>query len=147
MTVLPQMLTGRSFQTTVDVDGEPVWAPLEAVARIARKSANLPSFHEGEFMYMAAVHNERKGLTIHLYKHIDTRRYLNLDDAGHAYAYRYRADDSLGGLSGGRYQRYRNLIDALAGADLWLFDEEPDFFRSFPPDQWPEEVPCASSSD
>ncbi|MEY2431385.1 MAG: hypothetical protein QOC92_1110 [Acidimicrobiaceae bacterium] len=147
MVVLPQMLTGRSFQTKLDFDGDAVWAPLEAVARIARQSPELSSFHEGEFMYMGAVHNERKGLTIHLYKHRDTRRYLNLDDAGHAYAYRYREDDPHDGLSGGRYQRYRTLVDALEAADLWLFEEEPHFFRSFPPDQWPEEDPCATSSD
>ena len=147
MVVLPQMLTGRSFQTKLDLDGDAVWAPLEAVARIARQSSELPSFHEAEFMYMCAVHNQRKRLTIHLYKHRDTRRYLNLDDAGHAYAYRYREDDPHDGLSGGRYQRYRTLVDALEAADLWLFEEETGFFRSFPPDEWPAEDACASPSD
>lgn len=147
MVVLPEMLTGRAFQTTMDVDGEAVWAPLEAVARMARHTPELPSFHEGEFMYMAAVHNLRERLTIHLYKHRDTRRYLNLDDTGHAYAYRYREDDPHDGLSGGRYQRYRSLVDALEAVDLWLFDEEPQFFRSFPPDQWPDEDACVGSTD
>ena len=143
----PRVLVGRSFQTTVDLDREPVWEPLEAVARIARQSPELPSFHEHEFMYMAAVLNAQKGLTIHLYKHRDTRRHLNLDDAGHAYAYRHREADEHDGLSGGRYQRYRTVVSALASLDLWLFDEEPPLFRSFPPDQWPEEDACAISSD
>jgi hypothetical protein len=147
MVVLPQMLTGRSFQTTMDLDGDAVWAPLEAVARVSRMSPDLPSFHEGEFIYMCAVRNARKHLTIHLYKHVDTRKYLNLDEAGHAYAYRYRKDDPHDGLSGGRYQRYRTLVDALEGAGLWLFDVEPNFFRSFPPDLWPEEDACTRSLD
>jgi hypothetical protein len=141
------MLTGRSFQTTLDLDGEAKWAPIEAVARIARQAPDLPSFHEGEFMYMGAVHDGRKLLTIHLYKHRDTRRYLNLDDDGHAYAYRYREDDPHDSVAGGRYQRYRSLLDALEAADLRLFDEEPEFFRSFAPDQWPEEDACVSFSD
>jgi hypothetical protein len=147
MVALPQMLTGRSFQTKLDVDGHAVWAPLASVARLSRQSSELPSFHEGEFMYMAAVHNAGKRLTIHLYKHRDTRKYLNLDDGGHAYAYRYREDDPHDGLSGGRYQLYRTLVDALDAVDLWLFEEEPQFFRSFAPDRWHEEDTCANSSD
>jgi hypothetical protein len=147
MVVPARALIGRSFQTKLDVNGDAVWAPLESVARLARQSLELPSFHEGEFMYMAAVHNERKRLTIHLYKHRDTRRHLNLDDAGHAYAYRHREDDLHDGSSGGRYQRYRALVDALEAVDLWLFDEEPQFLRSFPPDRWPEEDACVTSPD
>ena len=132
-------LVGRSFQTTLVLDGAAVWAPLESVARISRLSDELPSFHAAEFMYMGAVQHERDGPTIHLYKHRDTRRYLNLDDAGRAYAYRYREHDPHGGEIGGRYQRYRALADALAAADLWLLEMEPRFFRSFPPDRWPED--------
>lgn len=130
-------LAGRSFQTRLALEGAAVWAPLESVCRIARQSSELPSFHAAEFMYMGAV-QDATGLTIHLYKHRDTRRYLNLDDGGHAYAYRYREDDLHGGEVGGRYQRYRTLADALDAADLWLFDVEPQFFRSFPPDRWPD---------
>lgn len=134
-------LTGRSFLTRLDLDGDAEWAPIENVAWLARRSSQLPSFHEAEFMYMGAVRNDRKRLVIHLYKHRDTRKYLNLDDAGHVYAYRYLASDPHGGMSGGRYQRYRNLIDAVEAVDLWLFDEEPRFFRSFPPHAWPPDEP------
>jgi hypothetical protein len=126
MGVLPSMLIGRSFLTEMDIDADPAWEPLAAVARVARASSELPSFHEGEFMYMTAVRNAGKRLTIHLYKHIDTRKYLNLDDAGHAYAYRYNESDPHDGISGGRYRRYRNLVDALEAVDLWLLDPEAD---------------------
>jgi hypothetical protein len=44
-------------------------------------------------MYMAAVHGQRPRVVIHLYKHIDSCRYLNLDEEGHAYAYRPRFGD------------------------------------------------------
>jgi hypothetical protein len=39
--------------------------------------------------YMGRLRDERTGLAIHLHKHRDTRRYSNLDDDGHAYAYAY----------------------------------------------------------
>ena len=130
-------LTGRAFTTRLELPEQPEWAPLEAVARLARSSPELPSFHEGEFMYMAVVRNSRKKLTIHLYKHINTRRYLNLDEGGHAYAYRGSASDETDVSSGGRYQRYRTLLDAIEHLQLWLFEDEQPWFRSFPPDAWP----------
>lgn len=135
--VASRELVGRSFLTRFDLDGDPVWAPIERVARLARRSAELPSFHEAEFMCMGAVHHDRTRVTIHLYKHRDTRKYLNLDDAGHAYAYRYVESDPHGEMSGGRYRRYGNLVAALEAVDLWLFVEEPRCFRSFPPEAWP----------
>lgn len=127
----------RAFSTQIVFPPEGVWAPLEAVARLARQDPALPSFHEAEFMYMCAVVNKRKRLQIHLYKHRDTRRYLNLDDAGHAYEYCGPAPASFDPGSGGRYRPHRSLRDALRQVDLWLFDAEPSFWRSFPPDKWP----------
>jgi len=144
--VVGRQLVGRSFLTRFDIDGEPVWTPLENVARLARRTPELPSFHEAEFMYMGAVHHDRKRLTIHLYKHVDTRKYLNLDDAGHAYAYRYVESDPHDGMSGGRYRRYGDLVTALEAVDLWLFDEEPHFFRSFPPEEWPSDELAAEAA-
>ena len=83
-------LVGHPITTVFTEHASPVWGPLEAVARVARSRAELPAFHECEFMYMATV-CARKHLCIHLYKHIDTRCYLNLDNDGRAYAYRGRA--------------------------------------------------------
>jgi hypothetical protein len=132
-------LVGRPFVTRCELPDEPAWEPLAGVARMARLSPDLPAFHEGEFMYMAMVRNARKRLTIHLYKHIDTRCYLNLDDGGHAYAYRGSAPDDVGDELRGRYQLYRSLVDAIDAVELWLFDDEPPLFRSFPPSKWPRE--------
>ena len=66
---------------------EPVWGPLEALSTLVRQRRELPYFHPGEFMYMAGVGDARRRRIIHLYKHIDTRGSLNLDDGGHAYVY------------------------------------------------------------
>src|SRR5690349_3208871 len=119
---------GRAFSSHLELPDEGMWEPLEIVAAISRLTDDLPSFHEGEFMYMAMVRSARKHLTIHLYKHCDTRRYLNLDDAGNAYGYRGPVSaDSVG--SGGRYQRYRTLDDAVAHLELWAFDDDPPLYR------------------
>lgn len=136
-----QIYTGRSFLTTVDLScwrdgGEPVWQPLEQVAKVVRQSSELPHFHHGEFMYMAAVVNKRLRVRIHLYKHIDTRRYLNLDDGGHAYAYLPKPDDPDAMDSGGRYRRYAAMDIAIIRLDLGAFQRER-LYRSFPPEEWP----------
>lgn len=61
----------------------PEWAPLEAVARL---TADGPfPVDPGDFMWMGATASD--GVPVQLYKHSDTRRYLNLDAAGHAYRY------------------------------------------------------------
>ena len=76
------------FVTRVVDDGDdPDWAPLERIALLARRSSALPSFHEGEFMHMSCLESEDAAVRLQLYKHRDTHRYLNLDDAGHAYQY------------------------------------------------------------
>jgi hypothetical protein len=99
----------------------PHWGPLEAVARLSRSTDALPSIEEADFMYMAYVESRRRRLRIHLYKHIDTRRYLNLDDAGHAYQYwgpvdldvDDEDDSDHGGDTGGVYSVHHTLRDAL----------------------------------
>ncbi len=135
-----QAFAGRSFLTTYDMSGwkegdEAVWTPLRQVATLVRQAPRLPQFHPGEFMFMAAVANTRQRVRIYLYKHIDTRCYLNLDDGGHAYAYQRRVGDPMGGDHSGRYRRYTNLEDALVMLDLDAFEEE-GLFRSFPPEEW-----------
>jgi hypothetical protein len=127
----------RRFTTRWEQPPDAEWRPLEAVARLSRLDRALPSFHEGEFMYMGAVTNRRKRLTIHLYKHVDTRRYLNLDDAGHAYEFCGLAPADFDDVrAGGWYRLHRSLDAALAAAELWIFDREPAFARSWPPERW-----------
>jgi hypothetical protein len=55
--------------------GEPDWAPLEAAIGPERC---------GAFMFIGYA---GAGDSIRLYKHADTRRYLNLDPDGNAYVY------------------------------------------------------------
>ena len=133
----------RRFATVGVAPDVPEWGPLEAVARLSRMTPELPSFHPGEFMYMYRVDNRRKRLRIHLYKHIDTRRYLNLDDAGHAYEYCGSVSDPIDVKNfGGYYRRHRNLAEGIARLTLWKFDLDPPLYRSFPPELWPPDDPA-----
>ena len=67
--------------TTV-LDGEPQWGPLERLAGELRVRGWLP--RPDDFLYVGReVATDRPD--IHLYKAMDTRRYLNLDDHGCAY--------------------------------------------------------------
>ena len=132
--------SGRAFGTRVIRPTRAIWAPLERVARLSRSTDELLSFHEGEFMYMLGVRNSRKNLDIHLYKHIDTRCYINLGSDGHAYAYCPPVDDTVDDRGGGRYRQHRDLTDAIDGLELWLFDDGTNLYRSFPPEDWPPDL-------
>lgn len=58
------------------MDNHPdVWAPLERIA------AAHPTVRPEQFMFMGYA----KG--VHRFKHVDTRRYLNLDTHGRAFDY------------------------------------------------------------
>lgn len=130
------IFTGNSFPTTyVEVD-EPQWGPLEALSALVRQRCDLRHFHPGEFMYMATVGVARRQLVIHLYKHIDTRRYLNLDDGMHAYVYIETPAEVQQANYSGRYRQLRSLPAALDRLDLHLF-ETARLWRSFPPERWP----------
>jgi len=90
-------------------------------------------------MYMGqVVALRKKGLRIHLYKHIDTRCYLNLDDGGDAYVYCGR-NGGENPVFGGRYRLLRDLVEAVQRLDFWVFDTYPGS-RTFPPDRWPRDL-------
>jgi hypothetical protein len=68
----------------LEVEGQPNWGPLERLARLTRHCRALPALRVDEFMYMGClVAVDRPA--IHMYKHIDSRHYLHLDTAGHAF--------------------------------------------------------------
>jgi predicted ATPase len=68
------------------------WAPLERfLAAATQRGVAAPD--PDEFMWMGQC-ELADGPIIHLYKHVDSRRYLNLDHAG--FAYRYHARDYAG---------------------------------------------------
>ena len=58
------------------------WRPLEQFVRAAQRLH--PYLVAGDFMWMGVV-ELANGAEVHVYKHVDTRSYLRLDNAGHAY--------------------------------------------------------------
>lgn len=100
-------------------DNDPVWwEALRRVAALTRRAADLPTLHPCEFMFMGRVDRRRRA-SIWLYKHIWSRRYINLDDAGHAY--RYIPPLDLMSDRPGRYVVRRGLLDALIHLELDAF--------------------------
>jgi hypothetical protein len=119
----------RYFYKHVD---EPCWAPLEQVAELTIVSPDLRVIDPGHFMYMARLESAGRP-DLNLYKHFYTRCYLNLDDAGHAYAFaglsrarRGKQDERDAGL----YRPLPDLATALAYLDLgflenaWMTDHD-----------------------
>jgi hypothetical protein len=96
------------IQTDVD---EPTWAPLEKLRELAGERTDIDPPDVEAYMYMGAVVDEDRIVTIHLYKHQLTRRYLNVDDAGHAYVYAGSADEHF------RRVFYDQLHDLAAAVD------------------------------
>ena len=86
--------------------------PASPEAREFANADELPTIYEGDFMYMAYVSEPSTALHIHLYKHIHTRRYLNLDDGGHAYRFCGPLDED-DRKSGGLYALLPTLAAAL----------------------------------
>ena len=84
-------------------DREHDWAALERFADLATRSGLTVS--ADDFMWMGAA-EFHDGRTVHSYKHVATRRYLLLDESGHAYQYRSRAD-------GGHYAPHRDPREAI----------------------------------
>jgi hypothetical protein len=68
-------------------DHAPTWAPIERVFALVNGSTDSVGLDVATYMYMGAVKDTSRPLTVHLYKHISTRHYLNLDEAGHAYRF------------------------------------------------------------
>lgn len=91
--------------------------PLDLVARAIGGMPRYRHFDLGDFMIMGeAVRKPRPNLI--LYKHHWTRRYVNLDQAGHAYKYVCPRDWMTSHRSG-RYLAYRDLLIAVDHLDLW----------------------------
>ena len=98
------------------------WRPIERFAEIVVGIAHVPLLLPCDFMLMGRV--ERRGRPgIWEYKHKDTRRYLQIDDA--LTVYRYIAPRDLEG--NGRYVRDRGgWRSALARLELDLFEYPRD---------------------
>ena len=72
-------------------DREHDWRALERFADLATRAGNPVAVDDFMWMCAAEFHD---GRTVHSYKHVDTRRYLHLDDSGHAYRHLTRAQGS-----------------------------------------------------
>lgn len=105
-----------SFPEGEDPAGPAWWAPLEGVARAVEGNPRYRFFDLADFMLMCRQHRKKRPSLL-LYKHYYTRRYINLDDAGHAYKYVAVRDGD--DWEPGRYVRHRSLSAALDALDLW----------------------------
>jgi hypothetical protein len=94
------------------------FAPLRLVAEKLRAST-VPAdafFDPDDFMLMSWCRSDRPK-DVMLFKHIDTRRYLNLDGDGAAYRCVPPATDELG--DEGAYVRHATLREAVDAVGLW----------------------------
>lgn len=91
--------------------------PLDLVVRAIEGERHYRHFDRSDFMLMGKI-VRRPRPDVYLHKHRYTRRYINLDQAGHAY--RYIAPKSLQSDYPGRYVAHRDLRTALDHLDLWM---------------------------
>ena len=95
-----------------------MWAPLVRVSETLAASTRVDDsfFDIDDFMHMSWCREDRpEGLM--LYKHIDTRHYLNLDTLGTAYAYfPPRTNDPS---DHGTYRPHATLRDGIDRLELW----------------------------
>lgn len=101
--------------------------PLHLVEKAVAGKKFADGFSVWDFMVMGRVEDEQGSIV--LYKHCDTRRYINVDDTGHAYRY------SPGRPQPGRrgdYLPLRTLSEAIAHLDLAFlnFPERRDVLRN-----------------
>jgi hypothetical protein len=112
------------------------WGPLEAVAELVKDDPNYADFDVDDFMLMCRY--TTGGERVIEYKHIHTRRHLQLSDSG-LKAYRYLPPRSLDSDDHGAYRvDGGGLYAALDRLELELapemrfgryrenFEEEPD---------------------
>jgi hypothetical protein len=95
------------------------FAPLQSLERALNTPHGLTSdrfFDPHDFMIMARVVRPSRP-DLWLYKHSYTRRYVNLDAAGHAY--RYHPPRALQSTSQGQYRRHKDLRAAVQALGLW----------------------------
>jgi len=87
------------------------WAPLEALAVRSAADPALPPVEPDDFLYAARV--ERAGLPdLHVYRHMLTGGYLDVDDLGGLWRFVGRSSGADG------YAQVGTLADALARAGL-----------------------------
>lgn len=97
-------------------------AGLHLIERELADHPDIDRYDAADFMVMGALRRTGHPL-LYLYKHVETRAYLNIDAAGVAWRYvpPRRGDDG-----DGRYVRHRSLEDAFDALRLWELDDVDD---------------------
>ena len=98
--------------------------PLRMIERVlAQPGATVADsfFDLDDFMIMTRLIRSPRP-SIVLYKHRHTRRYINLDDAGHAY--RYYPPPRPDSRGNGQYRRHQDLRTAINNVGLWVALDE-----------------------
>jgi hypothetical protein len=98
--------------------GRAVWTPLHAVAAKTAKRCDVPTIEPAEFMYMGHLRSCDGEPDLHLYKHYDTRRYLNIDDRLRFFAFVIGDDDKAFFETDVYYWRLRSLREAVERLEL-----------------------------
>ena len=73
----------------LDLGAPPDWKPLERLLGVLRRHPALPYVGADEFMFMGRLVASQRP-PILMYKHAGSRRYLYIDDAGHAFRATHR---------------------------------------------------------
>jgi hypothetical protein len=98
----------------------PDWGPLQEIALRALRRLDVASIHPGDFMWMGELESLDGSCPLHLYKHIHTRSYLNIDTDLRMYAYVDDGHDLDKPMSEAvvHYRRLRGIATAIARLDL-----------------------------
>lgn len=89
------------------------FGPLEELAAVAAADPTLPTVDPDHFFYAARI--ERLGFPVlHAYRHIGSRKFLNVDERGELW--RYTGSDKVGS---GRYAPFDTVADALESVELF----------------------------
>ena len=105
----------------VNVD-RPDWAPLQRLALGLTAYPDLPPIHPADFTWMGELESLDGAPAMHLYKHMVTRMYLNLDTDLRTYVYvdgdhkRPFFEATL------YYRRLRGIAAAIERLELDQFD-------------------------
>jgi hypothetical protein len=101
---------------TLDEHPDPAdWLPLERLARVAAGSPGVPPIDPDDFLYCARIEREGRPV-LHVYKHMLTGRYLNVDET--VRAWRYAGREKIGNESVARYEPIASIAEAAERADL-----------------------------
>src|SRR5262245_9688507 len=102
--------------------GRAVWTPLGEVAARTAKRRDVPTIEPAEFMYMGHLRSPDGEPDLHLYKHYNTRRYLNIDDRLRFFAFVVSDDDKPFFETDVYYRRLRSMREAVERLELQRSD-------------------------